>query len=60
MFNKWVEVSWYGSVITGLSFWSVTREEPRPTAIQEVDNAIHWMNLYPVDEAIGFHNLFTG
>ena len=50
MFNKWVEVSWYGSVITALSYWwSVTHEEPEPAAIQEMYNAIHWMNLYTVN-----------
>ena len=26
--------------------------------VQEVDNAIHWINLYPVDRAIVFPNTY--
>ena len=26
--------------------------------IQKVDNAIHWINLYPVDKAVGIHNTY--
>ena len=26
--------------------------------VQKVDNAIHWINLYPMDSAIGFPNTY--
>ena len=26
--------------------------------VQMVDNAIHWINLYPVESAIGFPNIY--
>ena len=26
--------------------------------VQKVDNAIHWINHYPVDSAIGFPNTY--
>ena len=26
--------------------------------VQKLDNAIRWMNLYPVDKAIGFPNAY--
>ena len=26
--------------------------------VQKVDNAIYWINLYPVDSAIGFPNTY--
>ena len=25
-----------------------------PPVVEKVDNAIHWINLYPVDKVIGF------
>ena len=28
--------------------------------VQKADNAIHYINLYPVDNAIGFRNTFAG
>ena len=27
--------------------------------VQKVDNAIHWINYYPADNAIGFPNTYT-
>ena len=26
--------------------------------IQKVDNPIHWINLHPVDSAVGIHNTY--
>ena len=26
--------------------------------VRKVDNAIHWINHYPVDSAIGFRNVY--
>ena len=31
---------------------------PLAPVIQKVDSAIHWINLYPVDNAISFPNMF--
>ena len=27
--------------------------------VQKVDNAIHWINLYPLKNAIGFRNTYS-
>ena len=27
--------------------------------VQKVDSAIHWLNLYPLDNAIGFPNTYS-
>ena len=33
-------------------------ESLQAPVVQNVDNAIHRINLYPVDRAIGFHNTY--
>ena len=36
-------------------YWLFTTLAP---VVQKVDNAIHWINLYPVDSTIGFPNIY--
>ena len=35
-----------------------TREKPQAPVVQKVDSAIHRINLYPVDSAIGFPDTY--
>ena len=41
-----------------MSHWLQTTKHLDPV-VQKVDNAIHWINLYPVDNAIDFPNTCT-
>ena len=35
--------------------WRLTTLAP---VVQKVDNAIHWINVYPVNSTIGFPNIY--
>ena len=39
--------------------FSMTSSMYLAPVVQKVDNAIRWINLYPVDSAIGFPNTFS-
>ena len=32
---------------------------PQAPVVQKVDSAIHWINFYPADSAIGFPNTYN-
>ena len=36
----------------------IYRNRVTAPVVQKVDNAIHWLTLYPVDKAIGFPNTY--
>ena len=31
----------------------------QPKVVQRVENAVHWTNLYPADNTIGFPNTYS-
>ena len=37
-------------------FWALNLQDP---VVLKVDNAIHWISIYPVDSAIGFPNTYS-
>ena len=41
-----------------LKFGWMTESNLQVLVIQKVDNPIHWINLNPVDSAVGIHNTY--
>ena len=41
-----------------LNFVWMTESNLQALVIQKVDNPIHWINLSPVDSAVGIHNTY--
>ena len=39
--------------------WEIVRVVVRAPVLQKVDSAIHWINHYPLDSAIGFPNTYS-
>ena len=37
---------------------SLTQPILQALVVQKVDNTMHWINLYPLDSAIGFSNTY--
>ena len=55
LFSPLIFRTWNRALSTNMSHWLQTTKHLDPV-VQKVDNAIHWINLYPVDNAIDFPN----
>ena len=47
---------WIDSKVNYEEIFSAESQAP---VVQKVDSAIHWLNLYPLDNAIGFPNSYS-
>ena len=57
LFSPLIFRTWNRTLSTNMSHWLQTTKHLGPV-VQKVNSAIHWMNLYAVDNAIDFPNTY--